>query len=163
VTGRNAAELDELKQLGADVVIPFALGVQNPSGAAEFEEALRQVFAAGIDVVIDYLWGESAKTVIAAIAKTVGDSPVRFVQVGSAGGEQSIELPAAAIRSSALVLMGSGVGSVSREGLVQSIRSVFEAVQPAGLKIATEVVPLSDVESVWERASAKPRVVFTIG
>jgi hypothetical protein len=60
-------------------------------------------------------------------------------------------------------LMGSGIGSVSRAALLQSIRSVFEAVQPAGLRIATKVVPLSEVEGTWEKAGGKPRVVFAIG
>jgi hypothetical protein len=59
--------------------------------------------------------------------------------------------------------MKSGVGSVSRKGLLQAISHVFEAVALAGLKIATQVSPLSEVESIWDKATGKPRVVFTIG
>jgi NADPH:quinone reductase-like Zn-dependent oxidoreductase len=162
-TGRNAEELEEVRKLGADVVIPFALGVEHPSGAKDYENALKQVFASGINVVIDYLWGESARTVIVAIAKSVEDAtPVRFVHVGGASREENIELPGAALRSSAIILMGSGVKSVRLPVLLQSIRNVFAAVQPAGLKIATKVVPLSDVEDVWDKATGKPRVVFSI-
>jgi len=47
--------------------------------------------------------------------------------------------------------------------LLEAINSVFEAVRPAGLKIATKVVPLSQVEEVWDKAAGKPRVVFSIG
>jgi NADPH:quinone reductase-like Zn-dependent oxidoreductase len=162
-TGRNVQELEEVKQLGADVVIPFTLGGQHPSGAKDYEDALKQAFPAGIDIVVDYLWGESAKTAIIALAKTIEDRPVRFVHVGGASGEATIELRGAALRSSAIMLMGSGVGSISRSALVQSIKSVFEAVQPAGLTIATRVVPLSEVEDVWDKATGKPRVVFTVG
>jgi NADPH:quinone reductase-like Zn-dependent oxidoreductase len=162
-TGRNVEELEELKQLGADIVIPFTLGMVYPSGAKDYEEALKQAFASGIDVVVDYLWGESAKTIIVALAKTVDDHPVRFVHVGGASREDNIELPGAALRASAIMLMGSGVGSVSRAALVQSISNVFAAVQPAGLKIATNIVPLSEIETVWDKATGKPRVVFTIG
>ncbi len=161
-TGRNVEELEEVKHLGADVVIPFTLGMLHPSGAKDYEEALKQVFASGINVVIDYLWGESAKTVIVAIAKTVDDALVRFVHVGGASREETIELPGAALRASAIMLMGSGVGSVSRSALVQAIRSVFEAVHPADLKIATKVVPLCDIGAVWEKAEGKPRIVFSI-
>jgi NADPH:quinone reductase-like Zn-dependent oxidoreductase len=161
-TGRNVKELEEVKQLGADVVIPFALDPEHPSGAQDYEEALKQAFSTGIEVVVDYLWGESAKTAIVALAKTIEDKPVRFVHVGGASGEANIELPGAALRSSAIMLMGSGVGSISRLSLVQSIRSVFEAAQPAGLKVAAKVVPLSEVEDVWDKATGKPRVVFTI-
>ncbi len=162
-TGRNLEELEELKRLGADIVIPFSLDTRHPSGATDYEEALKQAFSPGIDIVVDYLWGESAKTVIAALAKTVEDRLARFVHVGSASGEANIALPGAALRSSAITLMGSGVGSVGRSALVQSIRSVFDAVQPAGLKVATRVVPLPEVEAVWEKATGKPRLVFTIG
>jgi NADPH:quinone reductase-like Zn-dependent oxidoreductase len=161
--GRSGKDLEDTKPLGAHVVIPFALDASHPSGAAEFEEALKPIFSSGIDVVIDYLWGASAKTIIAVLAKTVEEKSVRFVQVGTASGEANIELPAAALRSAAITLMGSGIGSVSRKGLVESISKTFEAVGPAGLKVATRVVPLSEVEQVWEGAAGKPRVVFTIG
>jgi NADPH:quinone reductase-like Zn-dependent oxidoreductase len=163
-TGRNAIELEEVKQLGADVIIPFTLGTLHQSGTKNYEEALRQVFALGIDVVIDYLWGESAQTVIIAIAKSVDDGiPVRFVHVGGASREENIALPGAALRAAAIMLMGSGVGSVRPSVLLKAINSVFEAVQPAGLQIATRVVPLSEVEQVWDQAAGRPRLVFTIG
>jgi NADPH:quinone reductase-like Zn-dependent oxidoreductase len=162
-TGRNAVELEEGRKLGADVVIPFTLGAQHPSGAKEYESALKQAFASGIDVVIDYLWGESAITVIVAIAKAVEDgTPVRFVHVGGASGEESIDLPGAALRSSALVLMGSGAKSVPMPVLLNAVKSVFEAAQPAALEIETKVAPLSDVEAAWATDTGKPRLVFTI-
>jgi NADPH:quinone reductase-like Zn-dependent oxidoreductase len=162
-TGRNVEELEEVKQLGADVVIPFTLGAAHPPGAKDYENALKLVFASGIDVVIDYLWGESAKTVIVAIAKAVEDrTPVRFVHVGGASREENIELPGAALRSSAIMLMGSGMKSVRLSSLLQAVKSVFEAVQPASLKIETRVVPLAQVEETWEKATGKPRVVFSI-
>jgi len=159
-TGRNPAELETLKQIGADEVIPFALDASN--GSADFQAALQQTFATDIDIVIDYLWGQSALTILTALAKSIDDHPVRFVQVGGAGGEMSINLPAALLRSSAISLMGSGIGSLSREALAQSIRSTFEAVAPAHLTIATQTAPLSRVETVWQTSTGKPRAVFTI-
>lgn len=142
---------------------PARSGRRAPGGAVAYEEALTETFSHGIDIVIDYLWGASAKTAILALSKTVEDKPARFVHVDSASGEMNLELPGAALRSAAITLMGSGVGSVSRTALVQSIRNVFESVEPAGLKIATQVTPLSAVESAWEKATGKPRTVFTIG
>src|SRR3984957_14468210 len=112
-TGRNESELQELLSLGADVIIPFTLGTLHPLGAQHYDQALKETFTKGIDVVIDYLWGESAKTVIVAIAKTLEDAtPVRFVHVGGASREEEIALPGAALRSSAIQLMGSGIKSV---------------------------------------------------
>jgi NADPH:quinone reductase-like Zn-dependent oxidoreductase len=161
--GRNEEELEEVKALGADVTIPFTLGTLHPLGAKRYEEALIQEFAKGIDVVVDYLWGETARTIIAAIAKSIEDAtPVRFVHVGGASGQESIDLPGAGLRSSAIVLMGSGAKSVRSSALFEAIKSVFEATIPAKLQIATKLVPLSEVERYWS-APGKPRVVFTLG
>jgi NADPH:quinone reductase-like Zn-dependent oxidoreductase len=163
-TGRNETELQDLLSLGADVVIPFTLGARNPQGAKHYEQALSAEFAHGIDVVIDYLWGESAKTIIVAIATTVENgNPVRFVHVGEASREENIELPGAALRSSAIQLMGSGLKSVPFPKLLDSIRNVFAAIGPAKLQIVTRIVQLSAIEKTWEDATGKPRVVFTIG
>lgn len=162
-TGRNEAELEQVKSLGADLVVPFAVGAIHPLGAKRYEEALIQEFREGIDVVIDYLWGQTARAIIAAIAKGVEDtSPVRFVHVGGASGEESIDLPGAGLRSSPIVLMGSGAKSVPLPTLLNAVRNTFDAVGPANLRIATKAVPLSAVESYWN-AAGKPRVVFTLG
>jgi NADPH:quinone reductase-like Zn-dependent oxidoreductase len=159
-TGRNESELGELRSLGADTVIPFTLGTS--LGAKNFEDQLAAQFSSGIDVVIDYLWGESARTAIVAIAKAVEDAkPVRFVHVGGASGEQNIELPGAALRSSAIQLMGSGVKSVPFPKLLDAIGNIFKAVAPANLQIATKQMSLSQIEEAWG-APGKPRLVVTI-
>ena len=161
-TGRNESELQELMSLGADEIIPFTLGALHPLGAKHYEQTLKEVLAGGINVVLDYLWGESAKTVIVAIAKTVEDAtPVRFVHVGGSSGEEEIALPGAALRSSAIQLMGSGLKSVPFPKLLGAIKSVFEAATPAKLQIATRTMPLSEIEEAW-KAPNKPRIVVTI-
>ncbi len=161
-TGRNEDELREMEALGADVRIPFSLGSSHPLGAKRFEQALIAEFARGIDVVIDYLWGESAKTIMVAVAKGAeGEKPVRFVHVGGASREENIELPGAALRSSAIQLMGCGVKSVPFPKLLEAIHGVFEAVAPARLRIATKTAPLSAIGEVWD-APGKPRIVVTI-
>ncbi len=137
-TGRNEDELQELLSLGADAVIPFILGSQHPLGAKHYEQALKEIFASGINVVVDYLWGESARTIIVAIAKAVEDAmPVRFIHVGGASREEEIGLPGAALRSSAIQLMGSGVKSIPFPKLLDAIRNVFQSAGPAKLQIAT--------------------------
>jgi NADPH:quinone reductase-like Zn-dependent oxidoreductase len=159
-TGRNEAELKELASLGADAIIPFSMSAS--LGANNYEEALIAEVSRGIDVVIDYLWGESAKTVIVAIAKAVADAHlVRFVHVGGASREENIQLPGAALRSSAIQLMGSGAKSVSFRKLLDAIRNIFDATVPANLQIATKRMPLSDIEKAWD-LPGKPRIVCTI-
>jgi len=160
-TARDAAALASVKALGADIVIPFDVDGADPGGAARFADDLEKQCKEGIDVVVDYLWGKSAQTIIAAIAKAVDDArPVRFVQVGSSSGGD-IALPGAALRSSAIVLMGSGIKSVPLPDLLAAVGHVYAAAMPAGLQIATRVLPLSDVQAAWDEDGGKARVVFT--
>jgi NADPH:quinone reductase-like Zn-dependent oxidoreductase len=161
-TGRNENELQELLALGADAVILFTLDALHPFGAKRYEQGLKEAFAGGIDVVVDYLWGESAKAIIVAIAKIVEDAtPVRFVHVGGASREEEIALPGAALRSSAIQLMGSGLKSVPFPKLLDAIKNVFEAAGPAKLQIATHTMPLSEIEEAWEEPG-RPRIVVTM-
>lgn len=160
-TGRNEADLQELASFGIEV-LPLSLEAGKSRGTRQHEDALIAQFGRGIDLVIDYLWGDSAKTIIVAIAKAVEDAhPVRFVHVGGASGQENVELPGAALRSSAIHLMGSGVKSVPFPKLLAAIRNVFNAVVPANLQIATRIVPLPAIAEAWN-APGKPRVVVTI-
>jgi hypothetical protein len=88
-------------------------------------------------------------------------TPVRFVHVGGASREEEVAIPGAALRSSAIQLMGSGVRSVPLPKLLGSIKSVFEAVGPARLQIATQTMDLSEIDKAWQ-APGKPRIVMTI-
>jgi NADPH:quinone reductase-like Zn-dependent oxidoreductase len=161
VTGRNTQELETLRPLGADIVVPFDLRPENLQGVEHFEQALTAAFVEGLDVVVDYLWGTSARTIIVAVAKAVEDAhPVRFIQVGEASREP-VELPAAALRSSAIQLMGSGLKSVPLPKLLEGIRQTFDLAAHGKLYLPTEIVPLSTVTENWE-ASGKPRLVFKV-
>ncbi len=154
---RNVEALKSVAALGADVTIPLV------DDEEALEECFKAEFAQGVDVVIDYLWGKSAERLLIAGAKAGKEAvPIRFVQIGSVSGPD-IALPSAALRSSAIVLMGSGIGSIPFDRFVHAIDGVLRATAPAGLKIATSRVPLSDVEHAWPRDDSSRRTVFTIG
>ena len=156
-TGRNTAALEQLKSLGADVTIPLT----QPTDGLE-ASFMEQFAGDGIDVVLDYLWGQTAEVLIVAAAKAGKEAvPIRYVQIG-ASSSGSITLPSAALRSSALVLMGSGIGSIALEKMVSAIREVMQAAVPAHLQIKTEVVPLANVEATWNQNRSKSRIVFVI-
>jgi NADPH:quinone reductase-like Zn-dependent oxidoreductase len=160
-TGRDAEALEEVRSLGADVVIPFDLDATNPQTSQQYEAALKEQFVAGISVVVDYLWGKSAETVIVAIAKAADDgSPVRFVHVGGASGGD-IQLAGAALRSSPIVLMGSGIKSVPFPRLLASIKSVFDSFVTARFSIKTKAVPLAEVAETWDD-NGSSRIVFVV-
>ena len=155
-TGRNLEALKSVAALGADVTIPLV------DDEAELEGRFTREFAQGVDVVLDYLWGKSAERLIIAGAKAGAEAvPIRFVQIGSVSGAD-ITLPSAALRSSAIVLMGSGIGSIPFDRLLIAIDGLFRATVPAGFKIATNAVPLSDVEQAWTRDESAGRTVFIV-
>ena len=63
------------------------------------------------------------------------------------------------LRSSAIELMGSGIGSVSPGRLVDAIGELLQATVAAGFKIAAQPTPLADIEKAWTSKSAD-RLVF---
>lgn len=155
-TGRNADALRSLAALGADVTIPLA------GSDTELEQKFKEQFAEGIDVVIDYLWGNSAERLLIAAAKAGAEGvPIRFVQIGSVSGAD-ITLPSAVLRSSAIELMGSGIGSIPLERLIAAVGGLLQATLPGGFAIAANPVPLSDVEQAWPRDDSTRRTVFTV-
>lgn len=150
-TGRNRAILE---QLGADETIPLDADV--PTMQARF----KPVFARGIDVVLDYLWGPSAEALLLAGAKAGPASvPIRFVQIGTAGGAD-INLPGALLRSSALEIMGSGIGSVPMPRLIAAIKAMLQAAAPARLALPHRAVPLAEGAAAWGWGGTE-RLVFT--
>jgi NADPH:quinone reductase-like Zn-dependent oxidoreductase len=120
-TGRNLDALKSLAALGADVTIALV------DDDATLDNRFSQEFAQGVDVVLDYLWGKSAERLIVAGAKAGAEAvPIRFVQIGAVSGSD-ITLPSAALRSLAIVLMGSGIGSIPFDRLVRAIDELFRA------------------------------------
>jgi NADPH:quinone reductase-like Zn-dependent oxidoreductase len=155
-TGRNAATLLSLKALGADETI--SLTQDNEA----LDSAFQQQFRDGVGVVLDYLWGQSAELLLAAGAKASPEAvPLRFVQIGAMSAA-TITLPGAVLRSSAIELMGSGIGSVPMPRLLGSIEQLLTATVPGGFEIATNPVPLSQVEDHWANEN-QARTVFTTG
>jgi NADPH:quinone reductase-like Zn-dependent oxidoreductase len=157
-TGRNAQTVATLPSLGADEVIPL----DQPKDKL-VDEFRRHIKGSGVNIILDYLWGSSAESIFAAVAghgSTEGEPRVRFVQIGAISG-QTVNLPAGVLRSSGLELMGSGLGSVSNEGLIRCIDALMHAIVPSKLTIDVDPVPLPDVEKAWESAEER-RIVFTI-
>lgn len=155
-TGRHAPTLAALEAAGADAVISL-----EQDDAARVR-ALEPHFRAGVDVVLDYLWGASAQTLLTTAAKTLPDAyPLRFVQIGSISGTQ-IDLPGAVLRASAISLLGSGIGSVPLSRLMNALREVMLAAEPARLRIDTRHVALADIAEGWALNDARARTVITM-
>lgn len=155
-TGRDPDRLHALASLGADETISLT------GDANARDERFRAAFAAGVDVVLDYLWGASAERLLIAAARTAAEAaPIRFVHTGSASGHE-ISLPGAVLRSSAITLMGSGIGSVALDRLIGITDEVLRTAATRGFRIAVDPIPLSHVEEAWARSDSGARSVLTI-
>jgi NADPH:quinone reductase-like Zn-dependent oxidoreductase len=155
--GRNPQALEKLKDLGADAVISLD---QEPDTLVA---AFRGEFAgAGVDVVLDYLWGQPTESALKAIAQKGLNkltSRVRFVQIGSSAGP-TITLNAATLRSSGLELIGSGFGSASLDQIKAAIGEFFQAAAAEPFQFNVKTAPLSEVEALWNSPERGSRLVF---
>ena len=155
--GRNPRALAGLGALGADTVISLA-----QDEAALLDACRAAIAEAKADVVLDYLWGRPAEVLLQAMARTglSHTAPrVRYVQIGNMAGA-TIELAAAALRSSGLELLGSGFGSASLEDLIKAVGEVFAeaAVQP--FEIAVKAPRLAEIGQAWDATEDGSRLVF---
>lgn len=151
--GRNPARLAAAADHGAS-------GTVSLEGPATEAAARLAAAAAGVDIVLDYVWGETATAAMAAImaARPEKGKRLTWVNIGSMAAPTAA-VPAAALRSS-LDIVGSGHGSVTRSELVNALPDLTSAVAGGALRVPARAVPLADVEQAWTQASPE-RIVFT--
>ena len=111
-TGRNPRSLEKLEALGAGEVL--SLNQEDGDIIKKLKEIHHHT---PIDIVIDYLWGHPAEELLHSLKGTRGFTQrIRMVTVGSSAGE-NIELPSGTLRSSAIEILGSGIGSLSEDNM----------------------------------------------
>ena len=82
--GRNPQVLEKLRHLGADAVI--SLDQEHEALVVAFRS---EWASSGVDIVLDYLWGQPAQSLLEAISQRglrIAASRIRFVQIGSSAG-----------------------------------------------------------------------------
>lgn len=144
--GRNAATLVALTALGADEICTFDdLAVK-----------------ADVDVVIDYVWGESTASAMVEIVtnRTDRGRPLLWLEVGAIAGPDAA-IPAAALRAARVQIVGSGIGSVPGRDFVKELPKLAEAVADGVFDVRAKAVPLAEVEQVWtSTAGTSDRIVL---
>jgi NADPH:quinone reductase-like Zn-dependent oxidoreductase len=141
--GRNADGLARAAELGADATVGLADDLAAPLAEAAGPDG-------AYDIVLDYLWGPPASTVLRALVTNKVDPhrPVRFVNLGNLGGPE-VSVPATTLRSSAIQLSGHGVGNFPPELLPPAVAAMFAAAVDGKLTVDYVERPLSEVESSW--------------
>ena|SRR5579859_101105 len=145
--GRDAQRLRRLIGLGADEVISLDA---------------RELVKYPVDVVLDYLWGPPVEALLETRVKVgLKDAwrRVRFVQIGQSAGPR-LTLAAETLRSSGLELVGSGLGSVSMQDVIDTLPEFLEQVVRGNLTVGLAIRPLAQVESAWTEEQPGNRVVL---
>ncbi|MGH9497452.1 MAG: quinone oxidoreductase family protein [Candidatus Sulfotelmatobacter sp.] len=154
--GRNPRALEGVKDLGADVVVK----IDEPG--QDLAQVFAQAIKDGVDVVLDYLWGKPTEALVAALTGhdfTSQPRITRLVEIGESAGA-TISLPGAALRSSGLEIYGAGGGSVPWKAIMEAVPQILGHGARGELKLETQRVALSDVESAWSKKADDGRIVF---
>jgi NADPH:quinone reductase-like Zn-dependent oxidoreductase len=145
-TGRNVAQLTKLHELGADAVIDL-----KQSDEALVEAFKQEAGASGYQVILDFVWGHPTELLLEALVPrelSFAQHRVRLVQIGEMAAP-TISLPAQALRTSGLELLGAGSG-ITPEAVAEGTQQVWEWIKAGKLQADVEQVPLRDVESAWK-------------
>lgn len=148
--GRDPGRLAELPGLGATSTV--VLGDRTDALADE---------AADVDVVLDYVWGETSAAAMAALVTARQDRAraLSWIAIGSVAG-RTAPIPSAALRACNLTIVGSGQGSVGTRQILGELPAIADAVTQGRLDASAIAVPLHDVTAAWSRASDGRRVVL---
>jgi len=149
-TGRNQESLKKLTQLGADETISLK---QSDEQIIEQIKTLHS--NTPIDIIIDYTWGHPAELILDSLkgggVNAITDR-VRFVTLGGMAGD-TIQLSSGILRSSAIEILGSGLGSHSKESMhklfTEVLPEMFNLAADGKLKIETVTAPIKDIEKAW--------------
>jgi NADPH:quinone reductase-like Zn-dependent oxidoreductase len=135
-----------LKRLDADVRIALD---------DDADKALRAEFDQGVDVVLDFVWGEPASRVLRAATQgrgsRSGEPRLRYVQLGTMAGDE-IPVRGDMLRSTGLELIGSGIGSVAVEELLAGADELLTAAATAEFDVPFTSLPLRAVADAWNGA-----------
>ena len=148
-TGRNEESLNYLLASGVDEVVSLR---KEDNDILEHIKEIHRVTP--IDIVLDYIWGNSASLILASL-KGQGNFThrTRFVSIGSLGGD-TIQLSSEILRSVDLHLTGSGIGSWTKPQmqmlLTEIIPEMFQLAADGKLKMEVQTVPLADMGNLWD-------------
>ncbi len=152
--GRNEAKLADLKKLGATSTIALQSD----------DSSIKQAFVdhADMDVVLDYLWGQTTETALKNMLPARHDHSqlLTWIEIGSMSG-LNITLPSAELRSVNLNLVGSGQGSINGHQYMSELPELAQLISQGRFEITATTLPLDQLnDENW--GDVTKRVVYTM-
>ncbi|GAB1818251.1 zinc-binding alcohol dehydrogenase family protein [Herbidospora sp. RD11066] len=150
-TGRDDERLREVLDLGADTVINTSVS----------DEALARAYldarGDGYDVVVDYLWGRPGEILLRALVPRsfAFGRPTRVVQIGESAGAE-LTVAASSLRTSGVEIYGAAKG-LDPQTMGEVYGQVVTWTRSGELTFDVEKVPLSDIETAWQRTDLHGR------
>ncbi|HEX7661289.1 MAG TPA: zinc-binding alcohol dehydrogenase family protein [Pseudonocardiaceae bacterium] len=150
-TGRDDAQLREVRELGADTVINTA--VSDDDLARAFTEARGD----GYDIVADYLWSRPTEILLRTLVPDTFafPKPTRLIQIGQSAGT-TLSLEAESLRTSGVEIYGAAKG-LNAETMGEVYGQIVAWTRSGELTFDVEKVPLSDIETAWRRTDSHGR------
>ena len=139
--GREGNALRRTADRGADEIIPLD---------DNLDSALARVGADGVDVVLDFLWGDTANTALPALARSSPHPQYRidWVNLGALDGVH-VPLDSTLLRMADLHVWGSGAGAYSPERRRDLADSALDLAERGIIEVDIQRHPLADIGSTW--------------
>ncbi|MFD2132246.1 zinc-binding alcohol dehydrogenase family protein [Pseudogracilibacillus auburnensis] len=156
-TGRNEESLKRIRELGADTIVNLKQSEE------ELFTSFKKEVNKGIDIILDFLWGYPTETLIKALVPqeiSLNKHRIQLVQIGEKSGSK-LTLPANALRTSGLEVSG-GTKGITPALIQEGTDLIWEWFKQDKLHMDIEIVPLQDIESVWNCSDFQgKRIVVT--
>lgn len=147
--GRPGAALDRTRDRGADETVAID---------DDLSTAIDRIAAEGVDIVLDFLWGDVASTVQTALARSAPHPQHRmdWVNLGSLAGA-TVPFDSTLLRMADLHVWGSGLGAYSAERRRDLVVAALDLAARGIISVDVEERRLADVGSTW---SDRGRLVY---
>lgn len=139
--GREGDALRRTADRGADEIIPLD---------ENLDSALTRIGADGVDVVLDFLWGDTATTALPALARSAPHPQYRidWVNLGALDGV-NVPLDSTLLRMADLHVWGSGAGAYSPERRRDLADAALDLAARGIIEVDVQRRPLASVDSTW--------------
>lgn len=139
--GRDTEALRRTAERGADEVVPIN---------DDLESAMTRVGSEGVDIVLDFLWGDPAAVILPALARSAPHPQYRidWVNLGALGGP-GISLDSTLLRMSDLHIWGSGAGAYPAERRQEVVDAALDLAARGVISVDVFERRLRDVGSTW--------------